>query len=86
MSRTQEVLIGIGVIVGGIIAYPWIIENIWLDFLKDDVAGAMPTTGFGEAWGDAFMAGFPIGILVVIIAFGLLLILGKIPGGKRRDE
>jgi len=85
MSRTQQVVIGIGVIIGGIIAYPWVIENIWNDWLADSVAGAMPYHGWTEAWGDLFMAGFPIAILIVIIAFGIVLILGKVPGGKRRD-
>ena len=86
MSRGQEVFTGIAVIVGGIIAYPWIITNIWDDWLADEVANAMPWHGWAEAWGDAFMAGFPIFLLIVIIAFGCLLILGKVPTGRRRDN
>ena len=86
MSRGQEIIVGIGVIIGGIIAYPWIMENVWNDWLGDMVTGAMPTHGWTEAWGDLLMAGVPIGLLIVLIAFGLLLILGKIPGGKRRDN
>jgi len=86
MSRGQEIIVGIVVIIGGIIAYPWIVENVWNDWLADSVAEAMPYHGWTEAWGDLFMAGVPIGLLIVIIAFGLLLILGKVPGGKRRDD
>ena len=85
MSRSKEVVIGIIVIIGGIIAYPWVVENIWNDWLADNVAEAMPYHGWTEAWGDAFMAGVPIGLLIVIIAFGILLILGKMHGKDRRD-
>jgi hypothetical protein len=81
MSRTHEVLIGIVTIVGGIIAYPWVINNVWDDWLAAEVAKTMPD----NAWGDAFMAGAPIGLLIVIIAFGLLLILGKLHGKDSRD-
>lgn len=82
MSRGQEVVMGFLVIIGGIIVYPWVVENIWNGFLATEILPAIPD----NAWGDAFMAGFPIGLLIVIIAFGCLLVLGKVPGGTRRDQ
>lgn len=85
MSRSKEVAIGIAVIICGIIAYPWVITYVWDDWLAAEIALSMPTHGWAEAWGDLFMAGAPIGLLIIIIAFGLLLIMGKLSGGDRRD-
>lgn len=82
MSRAREVAMGIAVIICGIIAYPWVIENIWDDWLATDILPAIPD----NAWGDTFIAGVPIGLLIVIIVFGLLLILGKLPGSGRREN
>jgi len=81
MSRTQEILIGIGVIIGGFIAYPWVMDIFWDDLIYPNLVAVAPD----NAWGDAFLAGAPIFLLIVIIAFGILLILGKMSSGKDRN-
>jgi len=81
MSRTQEVLLGITIIIGGIIVYPWVMDNFWDELVAPNLIATAPD----NAWGDAFLAGAPIAVLVVIIGFGILLILGKMRGKDRRD-
>lgn len=72
MSRAQEILIGIAIIVGGIIGYPWIMDNLWDDLIAPNLIAVAPD----NAWGDAFLAGVPIGFLILIIGVGVLFIVG----------
>lgn len=73
MSRGQEILIGLAILICAPIAYSFIMSEIWPELIQPSLDAVAPS----GAWGDAFLAGAPIFFLLVIIAFGILLIVGK---------
>jgi len=76
MTRGQEILIGLAILIGTPIAYPFIMNNLWDDLIAPNLIAVAPD----GPWGDAFLAGAPIFLLLVMLAFGILLLIGKLHG------